>query len=284
MALGLKTTVIGANVSADLGLTQSVSDDLDAAALAFGSDLMLRIDPRDVTRTTANPTGEKVVHFTGPNRDPLLFRNPASVSIGPVSGLYDGKDVFVLASAANAGEANDLAVYFNHMDSAVAFTVVGVAHVDAAMLGSGYHGLLVFRRDGSNLESALVHQYSGGVNYLSGFADQGGGGGANHNLDTSTVIAADTPFVFTWQVLSTGGTKLFINTDLATNIFAGVGSGVPETGTMKLLIGTTGIYNQQWLGGAGRTFVVRGDTLDTPERAGLTLALVAEMMSYHGVA
>ncbi|MCA2014457.1 hypothetical protein LCM17_23430 [Cereibacter sphaeroides] len=282
MAIGLKSTILGAQVSANLGLAQSVSDSLDAAALAFGSDLLLRVDPRDVYRPATNPTGKNAVHFMAPNRDPLLFRNPGSIEIATVPTLYNGEEVFV-STADTGGETNDMQVHFNSMGATVAFSVVGVAHFTAEMLGAGFHALLSFVRDGSNNEAMLVHQFAGGVNYLTGFADQASGGGANYNMDAGSEVAADTPFVFVWQVLASGGCRLFINTDLDGSILSSVGSGVPETGAMKLRICTTGTGAQQWLGALGRTYVFAGDILDTPEKKGLALALVVETMAKFGV-
>lgn len=282
---GLKTTVLGPNISPNLALRQSQSDSIDDAAIGYGDRLLMRIDPRDIRRDTLNATGKKRVHYMAPNRDPAIFTG-SGISIATISGKYSSKEVFVLdrSGTAGAGTNNDFKTLPKSLNGATEFSVFGVAHYDGAMMGqSGFHTLLGMYRDRTALESCIAHQYVSSVNYLSIFVDQGDGGGVNHNLDTSTTLAAGTPFAYLWRVRAANNrTSLFVN-NVLTPLIDGDTANVPESGNIEVYLGHLTSDSQQWGGAHGRAYIVAGDALDTDDNKAIAQALMLEMMTYYGI-
>ncbi len=284
MIQGSKTSIADATVSSVPKLAARQPDAADVAAAYFGDRLLLRVDPRDVIRNSANPTGAKRIHLCEPNRDALLFSG-TNISVGKVAGKYDSKEVFRFSTA---GSFNNLRTRPKSLNNVTQFTVFGVAHIDSAMLGtSGFHTLLAWYRDGANLESAFAHQYIAGVNYLSLYADQADGGGANINLDTTPAIDPDIPFAYMLRVVGThpGNSRvsIYINqTDTETAVQPG--SGIPEAGSIELFLGHLIDSSSQWTGGQGKLLIIEGDTLGTDEDAAASAALMAAMKSVYGVA
>lgn len=280
MTYGLKTIVPGPVVAPNLALAQSVSDDIDNIAAQFGSDLLIRIDPRDVIKTSLHPTGSKKVHKMAPNSASLVFEQDAGISVGPVSGLYSGRDVFKFDRTG----ANDLRIAPGVLNSITSFSIMGVTHFNSDMFGAGvFAGLFGMYRDSANLESAFAYQQAGGINYLSIYADQGDGGGANHTIDGSSEVAAGTPFAFLWQVDSGVSTKLYVD-QLSTTAASASGAEAPETGSIELYLGHfASSPSQNWHGALGRTYLFSGDILDTADKANLAADLMLQLQVYYAV-
>lgn len=286
MAYGLMTTISGPNISNNLGLTTSQNDYADTAASAFGDRLLTRIDPRDVVKTTDRPTGAKRVHEQMPNRDPLLFTG-SGISVEAISGKYAGKEVFktVATGTAAAGTHNDLACGPKSLNGKSEFSIFGVAHFEASMLGSGSHFMTAMYRDRSSFETVIIHQYVSGVNYLSIFSDQASGGGVNHVLDGSATFTAGTPFAYLYQVYGSADNstiKLFINNTI-TVLISGVAKNTPESGSMELFLGHGTADNNQWTGGFGRHYIIQGDCLDTADNQAASLKLMQELKLLYGI-
>ncbi|MFZ4165171.1 hypothetical protein [Brevundimonas sp. NPDC058933] len=287
MAFGQQITIGGAAVSANLGLAQSKSNDADAVAAGYGSRLLMRVSTRDVRRTADNPTGAKRVHPLAPNRDPLLFMG-SGVSVGAISGKYGAREVFAMTATGNvsAGTANDLKAGPKSLNGmASGFTLFGVAHYEASMLGSGFHALVTMLRDGSQLESMLVHQFAGGINYMTAFSDQGDSNGVNVDMATVPALVAGAPFAYCLRIkpiTTSANVDLWIN-NLTTPVITSTGKPLPEAGQYELLLGHTLIDSQQWSGGHGDAYVIQGDALATLDDKALATALMLEMKAYYGI-
>ena len=279
MTTGLALTLRGANISPNLGLSQLVSDQVDAAALRLAEPL-LRVDPRDVIKTESRPTGAKIVHRAPPNGDPMLFMEDGGCSVGPVTGLYGGKDVFRFTDE----PTNDLRVGPKSLNGVSSFSMIGVMHLDAAMFGAGFHSIFNFRRDFVTAEAMLAHQFNGGVDYLTSWSDQGDGGGGNYNHTASPAISLGVPFTYLWQVLPDYSTKLFVS-QLVTPIITQSVPQTPEGGSVELMLFNSDGTNvaQQATGGLARAYVYAGDILDTAENQSLAADLLIELKAHFAV-
>ncbi|MCO6180261.1 hypothetical protein [Ciceribacter sp. RN22] len=288
MSIRTKISLTSASISANHALVRQLDDEVDQAAVAFGDKLLLRIDPRDVRRTAENPTGRKCVHYASPNRDPLLFTG-SGVSVETISGKYAGREVFKLTSTGDAGNGthSDLTVGPKSLNNRNAFSIFGVAHYNADMLGtSGFHTLIGMYRDRSTLETAIAHQFVSGINYLSVYSDQGDGNGQNHILDASTVLAAGEPFVYLLIVYPyLPRVKLYVNSLDAPLITSNISTapGVPEAGAMEMYIGHLTASEQMWSGAHGRGYVIAGGAVDSwgKDRSEM---LIAALKSYYAIA
>lgn len=284
---GQKITVLGPSVSPNLALRQSQSDDVDDAAMAFGSRLLLRIDPRDIRRDAGNPTGVKRVHYMAPNRDPAIFMG-SGISVAAISGKYDGKEVFALSNAGTegAGTHNDFAVHARSLIDVTEFTMFGVGHFDADLIDQdGMNPLVTMWRNSSSREATIAHVYSGGVNYISIYADHSDGNGANHVLDDSITFSEGVPFAYCWIVRSSGNwrSRLYINQVNTALLEQGSLGGSMDAGTIEVHIGHTAADLNQWPGGHGRGYIISGNALDTAENTTLSQNLMLELMTHYGI-
>lgn len=278
-SFGSVTTVRAAPFDPNLGINAPLSDALDRAAMAFGDDLLMRVDPRDIVKTSANPTGRGELHRTAPNDDPLYFMG-TGVSVGPVSGKYNGDDVFILTNGGSvvAGTGSDLRAGGPSVANLSQFTLMGAAHIDASIMGSGQHNLLTFYRAASAaIESVLFHQNVASVDYLTFGWDEGAGGGANIDLDAvGSPIVAGTPFVYC-VITKTGAPEvsIYINS-MDAPVSTGSGINAPETGVSHIRIGWRVADVEQFVGAHHRLYLLNGARGQTAvDLAKLTAMMVA---------
>ena len=289
MPISLRTTINGPLISPSLGLRKATADAVDEAAAVFADRLLLRVDPRDIKRNAANPSGRRQAHAMAPNRDIAAWAG-TGFSVETIPAKYNGKEVFKFngSGTAAAGNHNDFLVGPKSLNNVTQFTLFGAAHFDASMLGTaGFHTLVGFYRDGSTLESCFAHQFVSTVDYLSIFADQASGGGANHTIVGSAVVAAGTPFAYMWRVLGTSvgdsQNRLYINQTVTQNA-GNTGADVPEAGQMQFFLGHLTADNHQWTGGHGRAYIVSGDALDTAANQAASVELMAQIKTLYGIA
>lgn len=285
MAFEKKTSIAGVTVSAVPNIAGLQPDTADIAAAYFDSRLLLRVDPRDVVRNAQNPTGAKKIHLCEPNRDALLFSG-TNMSVGKVAGKYNGKDAFRFTTG---GTPNNLRTRPKSLNNVTEFTVFGVAHFDAAMMGTaGFHTLVSWCREGSlTPETVLAHQYAAGVNYLSLYADFADSGGVNINIDSGGVVSAGTPFAYMLRVVGTSTANsrvsIYVN-QTATETAAQAGSGVPEPGSIQLFLGQHVDSTRQWIGGHAKLLVIQGSTIGNAGDIAATAALMAALKAEYGIA
>lgn len=288
MSAGLLTRSNGLNIAPIPGLEYIGQDWVDDIFAQYGRPAILtRIDPRDVVLTAENPTGIMRCHWAGPHSNPLTFTGTGT-SIGVVPGKYNGQRVFNLTAGGAPASYNTLSVAVRSLANVTEFTVFAVMDFDASILGSGFHALVTFLRDRLHIESLIAHQYSASADYITSWADQGDGNGANllYNGITGPIIAG-TPFAIAFRVKNMGEgqykTDLFINqtvTPAATISKAGA----PETnGTMEIRIGNAIQAAHQTPMRFARGYVVAGDAMDTDDKQAIAYQAMVGLRTMYGV-
>ena len=294
MPLGTNIRNNAARVSANIGLRDRLDDDVDDAAIYVehqspGAPLLLRIDPRDVRRPADNPTGAKRYHHQWPGRDLLRFSGTGTV-VGPVTGKYAGQPVFSVTPGVGSAANTDITVEGQSINGLTSFTVIGMADLAPSMMGtSGFHVIYCHYRDSAGFEMTLAHQFAGGVDYLTLFADQGDGNGLNYNLTTGGLITPGVPFMYAMRVKPVSTTQsqisLWFNGALAANrAIDGAVTTIAETGTLQTFLGHGTDSSQQMTGALGRHYVFGGDAMATADGVAAVHQLALQMKNLYGIA